>query len=261
MLDILTVMWYVASVMTLSYGHLLYVMLIPWSIFSAINARGGVTLVLVVAITASKLGGLSLKTIYSIMEHNGFEYIDLGLPSGLLWATCNVGAENPTDIGLYFQWGSVIGYTRNDALNNAKRFLPSSYDKSPMIRCAHSDSKTLGLDDDAARFYMGGGWRMPTHDEYRELLDNTHINASNPNFHELISNTNWLSIILPNSGFLDGNYVFDAYKNIRLWTSTLRGVNSIIVNRLGITNGFHSFSGVTGDYGFQIRGVVSKDDL
>ncbi|MBR6016482.1 MAG: hypothetical protein IK067_05060, partial [Prevotella sp.] len=42
---------------------------------------------------------------------NGHEYVDLGLPSGTLWATCNVGAETPEDYGLYFAWGETVGYT------------------------------------------------------------------------------------------------------------------------------------------------------
>ena len=42
---------------------------------------------------------------------NGFSYVDLGLPSGTLWATCNVGADKPSDFGLYFQWGDIQGYT------------------------------------------------------------------------------------------------------------------------------------------------------
>ena len=43
--------------------------------------------------------------------YNGHEYVDLGLPSGTLWAKCNVGAETETDYGLYFQWGDTQGYT------------------------------------------------------------------------------------------------------------------------------------------------------
>ena len=44
-------------------------------------------------------------------NNNGFDYVDLGLPSGTLWATCNVGASKPEDFGLYFQWGGTQGYT------------------------------------------------------------------------------------------------------------------------------------------------------
>ena len=45
------------------------------------------------------------------METNGFEYVDLGLPSGLIWAKCNVGAKTEEEPGLYFQWGDTQGYT------------------------------------------------------------------------------------------------------------------------------------------------------
>lgn len=86
----------------------------------------------------------------------GDGYVDLGLPSGTLWATCNVGAENPWDYGDYFAWGEVTPkevyswdtYTAGDA--------PSTLD------AAH----------DAATVNMGSNWRMPTQAEFRELLDN-----------------------------------------------------------------------------------------
>ena len=48
------------------------------------------------------------------MTENGFEYIDLGLPSGTMWATCNVGASKPEDEGLLFQFGRVDGYNYGD---------------------------------------------------------------------------------------------------------------------------------------------------
>lgn len=47
------------------------------------------------------------------INNNGYEYVDLGLPSGTLWATCNVGASKPSDYGLYFQWGDTIGYPKD----------------------------------------------------------------------------------------------------------------------------------------------------
>ena len=41
---------------------------------------------------------------------NGHDYVDLGLPSGTLWATCNIGASKPEDFGNYFAWGETTGY-------------------------------------------------------------------------------------------------------------------------------------------------------
>ena len=48
------------------------------------------------------------------MKENGFEYVDLGLPSDTMWATCNVGATKPEDEGLLFQFGRVDGYKYGD---------------------------------------------------------------------------------------------------------------------------------------------------
>ena len=48
------------------------------------------------------------------INNNGYDYVDLGLPSGTLWATCNIGASKPSEYGLYFQWGDTIGYSLSD---------------------------------------------------------------------------------------------------------------------------------------------------
>ena len=51
--------------------------------------------------------------------NNDYEYVDLGLPSGLKWAKCNIGAEKESDYGLYFQWGDVVGY-RSDQVGSGE---------------------------------------------------------------------------------------------------------------------------------------------
>ena len=58
------------------------------------------------------------------MKHNGFEYVDLGLPSGTKWATCNVGADKETDYGFYFAFGETKGYS---CFTDAKAFNWSDY--------------------------------------------------------------------------------------------------------------------------------------
>ena len=55
------------------------------------------------------------------INNNGFEYVDLELPSGTLWAAMNVGASKPSDYGLYFQWGDTSGYTA-DQVGKGKQF-------------------------------------------------------------------------------------------------------------------------------------------
>ena len=117
----------------------------------------------------------------NIDPNNGHEYVDLGLPSGLKWAKCNVGAEKETDYGLYFAWGETIGH---DA-GRGKRFEWGDYKycngSSTTLTKYNTDSSygivdnltTLELEDDAASVNMGGNWRMPSKEEYQELIDNT----------------------------------------------------------------------------------------
>ena len=57
-----------------------------------------------------------------LIDSNGHDYVDLGLPSGTLWATCNVGASKPTDYGSYFQWGDTQGY-KDSLVGKIKRFF------------------------------------------------------------------------------------------------------------------------------------------
>ncbi len=126
-----------------------------------------------------------------------YDYVDLGLPSGLKWATSNVGAANPWDYGDYFAWGETVGYGKSDPSNAHNQ----SYTGGSTVKtyyywdtykyCSgasyntltkYSDSSsygsvvdykyTLDLSDDAARVNMGGSWRMPTIGEQQELLNN-----------------------------------------------------------------------------------------
>ena len=118
------------------------------------------------------------------LDANGIEYVDLGLPSKLLWAKCNVGANTPDEAGLYFQWGDTQGYTAEqvDDGEGLKAFDWADYkfsidgSSSNFSKYNASDSKTiLDPEDDAAHVNMGGNWRMPTSEECEELCLNTDI--------------------------------------------------------------------------------------
>ena len=111
------------------------------------------------------------------MKHNGFEYVDLGLPSGTKWATCNVGADKETDYGFYFAFGETKGYS---CFTDAKAFNWGDYKFSVNGSNAkfekYNDTdgkKVLDLCDDAAHIHMGGKWHMPTVEQIKELMHNT----------------------------------------------------------------------------------------
>ncbi len=87
--------------------------------------------------------------------------VDLGLPSGRLWADRNVGADRPEDDGLYFSWGSTKGVRYGEECD----FSEESYKQSK----ASKINSDLDRDDDAAFVNLGGPWRMPTEADFLEL--------------------------------------------------------------------------------------------
>ena len=93
-------------------------------------------------------------------EEAKHEYIDLGLPSGRLWATCNIGAKKPTDCGNYFACGSVEPYNINDCDTD-------SFNDTDAAKLSEMDDE-----HDAAKVLWGDDWRMPTLTDFAELIDN-----------------------------------------------------------------------------------------
>ena len=116
---------------------------------------------------------------YNYSPFNGYDYVDLGLPNGTLWATCNVGASKPSEAGLYFQWGDTQGYTAEQVGTGEgqKKFASDESDYKfgvyPNYSKYTTTGATLDLEDDAAHANMGGSWHIPTPDQIRELLNNT----------------------------------------------------------------------------------------
>ena len=103
------------------------------------------------------------------------EAIDLGLPSGTLWASCNVGATKPEEYGDYFAWGEIT--PKENYSESTYKWCNGDLDKLTKYNANNSygtvDNKTeLELTDDAAYMNWGGRWRMPSLDQIKELLDN-----------------------------------------------------------------------------------------
>lgn len=126
--------------------------------------------------------------------HNGYEYVDLGLPSGLLWADRNIGAASLEDPGLYFQWGDTQGYTADQVGDGeGKKFFGwKDYKFSIGLgieECSkynESDGKTvLEPEDDAAHVLMGGNWKIPSLEDLKELIDNTDVYLIQTDYKEI----------------------------------------------------------------------------
>lgn len=131
-----------------------------------------------------------------IIDNQGHEYVDLGLPSGTLWATCNVGSNNPEDIGHYFAWGEVEPketYTRE----NYKWYSNGSY----------NNMREIELADDAANYNWGGDWTMPSSQQWEELIQYTTRTAITINDKQgyKFEAENGNFIIFPRSGYISGS--------------------------------------------------------
>ena len=143
---------------------------------------------------------------------NGYEYVDLGLPSGLLWATCNIGANSPEDYGDYFAWGET--QTKDYYDWNTYQYCNGSYNTLTKY-CNDSDFgyngftdnlTTLLPEDDAATTNWVNGWRMPTQAEWQELVNNTIVSWTTQNGVSglLFIAANGNSLFLPAAGMRGG---------------------------------------------------------
>ena len=160
--------------------------------------------------------------------HNGYEYVDLGLPSGLKWATCNVGASSPEELGLYFAWGETVGYTGEQVTSGVRAFDSASYKASAI-------STDITLEQDAVRANLGGNWRMPNINDCLELINNCNrVWTANYNGTEVsgcifISKVNGKSIFFPAAGYchdsFESNVNLCGYCWLTSWQSSRYGWN------------------------------------
>ena len=136
------------------------------------------------------------------------KWVDLGLPSGLLWADRNVGAENPEDYGNYYAWGETAPKEFYDWINYAYRDNNGRFTKyctvSEYGQNGFTDYKTtLEPSDDAATVNLGDKVRMPSDSDWQELIDNTTSiwTTRNGVNGRLLTASNGKSIFLPAAGF------------------------------------------------------------
>ena len=191
--------------------------------------------------------------------------VDLGLPSGKQWAKGNLMADNEEESGLYFQWGDTQGYTK-EQIGSAKTFNWDSYQwsvggsSSNFSKYNSSDSKTvLDLEDDAVHAALGGNWKMPTVDDWRELYDNTtrqwtQVNGVN-GYKLTASNGNY--IFLPAAGYGVGSSLSNEGSRGNVWSSSLGNVGSPSTFYCYFySGGFYPDSYNYRGYGFSVRGVL-----
>lgn len=159
---------------------------------------------------------------------DGHKFIDLGLPSGLLWAETNVGAATAADDGNYYAWGETAPKT-----NYSWDTYLYRNDKPVITKYTSTDGKTvLENTDDAAYMNWGSYCRMPTKEDFEELLDTVNCtwtldktsmtNSSGKVIrgYKVISKKNGASIFIPCSGYYSGTKLLGNDSFAAYWSST-----------------------------------------
>ena len=167
------------------------------------------------------------------------EAIDLGLPSGILWASCNVGANSPEEYGGYYAWGETEEKEyydwstykwMNEGQSSWTQINKYTFADGQTSACWYSDGTfigdgktTLDLEDDVAHVKWGGNWRMPTREEIQELIDNcssewTTLNGVNG---RKFTGSNGNNIFLPAAGYRGEGELHDLGTGGCYWSSSL----------------------------------------
>lgn len=192
---------------------------------------------------------------------SNYKAVDLGLPSGTLWADRNVGADAPEAYGDYFAWGEVTPKTEY----NWSTYKWCNGSSSSMTKyCIHSsfgtvDGKTvLDLEDDAAYVNMGAEWRMPTISEQYELLENCTWTWTTQNgvYGRKVTGSNGNSIFLPAAGYRGSSGLGSAGSSGCYLPSSLRESDSDRANHLDFDSGFYGTSCFFRYVGLSVRAVV-----
>lgn len=199
---------------------------------------------------------------------NGHDYVDLGLPSGTLWATCNIGAEKPEDYGNYYAWGetqpkdyyywSTYKYCGDEGRTTLTKYCCDSvYGYN-----GYTDNLTVLLpEDDVAKVNWGNDWRMPTKEEWQELNNNTTsfwTTLSGVNG-RLFTANNGNSLFLPAAGTCRCNELENAGCVGYFLSSSLDMRDTSCAWYFGFNSNYHGVDGQYRDGGSTVRPVCSAE--
>lgn len=184
----------------------------------------------------------NFKSKYATSGKNeGYDYVDLGLPSGVKWAAYNIGATKPEEFGKYYSWGDTYAQT-------SYTLQTYSYTSNP---------ENLPLEDDVANKSWGGSWRMPTEIEIEELLENCNCTwgeKSGVKGYTLTSKINGFSIFLPASGwYYDTTY--NASNTAAYYWSNTRAYNTYRAHCIYLSSDKIEKIETNRFYGFSVRPV------
>lgn len=193
-----------------------------------------------------------------VVDRSPAQAIDLGLPSGTLWASCNVGATKPEEYGDYFAWGETTGFKNGKTnfswdtykwCNGGDKKITKYCNDSNYGNDGFADGKTeLDLVDDAAYANWGNNWRMPNYNQVYELIDNCNWEWTTLNGVrgcKVTSKKNGNSIFLPAAG----GYFRTEFKDASVYGDYW--ARSLYTNKPSSARGLH----IGPEGGFGLQGV------
>ena len=194
---------------------------------------------------------------------NGHDWVDLGLPSGTRWATCNVGASSSEGYGNYYAWGEVAPKAIYDwnyyRYCNGSANTLTKYCNSPTYGSnGFTDNLTvLEACDDVATANWGESWRMPTSTEMQELFEN--CTRTWTNYGLLFVGPNGNSILLPAAGHRYEIELYQVDTNGGYWTSSVGEYAPYAQCGSFSLNGLYVFDTYR-FWGFSVRPVCSPEN-
>ena len=189
----------------------------PWSVVTNIYART-TTSDEPEIVTTYRTNGED----FTVKEQNATpEAIDLGLPSGIKWASFNLGATKPEEYGDYFAWGEMEAKSKYDW----STYIWSNGSYSSLTKYYSDDGKvSLDIEDDAAHKKLGSSWHVPTDSDWRELIKYCNWTPTTRNGIDgmlVTSKTTRATLFLPFAGQKDRTFMEDVGTVGYYWTSSL----------------------------------------
>lgn len=196
---------------------------------------------------------------------NGF--VDLGLPSGTLWSTVNVGAQTPFQRGQYFSWGNIEGYVAsyNEGDYSGEIVGYSFIQDNYVLTNGYQLSGSIPVENDAAVDIMGGKWSIPTDVQFQELIDNctiTWVIKNGVPGKLFTSNINEKTLFIINNGYGNATTLDSPMYQSAYWTNAEDDVDTS--RALSFTLGTSILPNLTPihpeekRFGFGIRAVKSS---
>ena len=210
--------------------------------------------------------GVKAECQVTVKKPDTMEYVDLGLPSGTKWATCNVGASKPEEYGDYFAWGET---TPKSTYDWSTYKWCKGYETTMTKYCKRSDYGYNGFtdnltelqpEDDAATANWGSGWKMPSLDQIKELCNSSYTTSEYTQLngvygHKVTSKSNGNSIFLPAAGSRCGDELYNAGSLAYYWSSSLGPSRDYNAYNLYFNSGYWNWNYDTRYEGQSVRAV------